>query len=438
MNLPNRPASYLLQWLQGAAVEIPIIEVATVALRNLVAAYIDLLIEEQLPATVWVKPGSEDWLPEIERYQQKGFTEKLYLFANQEKGIRGKQLEYPNSFAFLVPKQSLLATTAFLIVFSEKFSALIVAEQLSGRNQPVWRVGCSLESIAAATALEAIQQDLGIKDEVLADTDTNTSATDTKLVANLLLKQLQRSETSPSLLVKQKAQDEESAKVQGFIRQVAQELRTPLTHMKTALSILESSKLKLAQRQRYLEMLRRQWEHQNSLVSGLLDLMELECGSPEDSITPLALAEFIPGIVSTYQPLAMEKGIQLGYTIPPDLPEVSFPSNELRQIIINLLNNSLKFTAAKGKVSVQISLAGDYVQLAVIDTGVGISPIDLRRIFDSFYRGRVNLSEDITGAGLGLTIVQQLLQLYGGSISVASQVNKGSSFKVLLPTAKQE
>ncbi len=438
MNLPNRPASNLLQWLQDAAVEIPIIEVATVALRNLVAAYIDLLMEQQLPATVWVKPGSEDWLPEIERYQQQGFTEKIYLCAAQEKGIRGKQLEYPNSVILSLPKQSLLANTAFFVVFSKKFSALIVAEQLSGRNQSIWRVGCSLESIAVATALEAIQQDLGIKDEVEADTDTKTSATDTKLVANLLLKQLQRSETSPSLLVEQKAQEEESAKVQSFIRQVAQELRTPLTHMKTALSILESSKLKLAQRQRYLEMLRRQWEHQNSLVSGLLDLMELECVSPEGSITPLALAEFIPGIVSTYQPLAMEKGIQLGYTIPPNLPEVSFPSNELRQILINLLNNSLKFTAPKGKVAVQISLAGDYVQLAVSDTGVGISPIDLRRIFDSFYRGRVNLSEDITGAGLGLTIVQQLLQRYGGSISVASQVNKGSSFKVLLPTAKQE
>ena len=219
-----------------------------------------------------------------------------------------------------------------------------------------------------------------------------------------------------------------------LIKQVAQELRTPLTNMKTALRLVDSPQLKPIQRQRYMQLLHTECDRQNSLITGLLELVQLD-SDPQPAIMPLVqLADIVPGIVSTYQPLAQEKGIQLGYTVTPSLPSIFCLENWLRQIIINLLNNSLKFTPAGGQVKVWTTLQGEYIQLTFSDTGIGIAASEIPKIFDSFYRGRSTTGEEI-GAGLGLTIVQQLLLRCGGSISVTSKLGEGSHFKVLLPAA---
>ncbi len=207
--------------------------------------------------------------------------------------------------------------------------------------------------------------------------------------------------------------------------------------MKTALRLLDSPQLKPPQRQRYMQLLYTECDRQNSLIIGLLELVQLEDESQPSVMPSVQLADIVPGVVSTYQPLAQEKGIQLGYTVPTGLPAVSCLETWLRQIVINLLNNGLKFTPTGGQVRVRATLQGEYVQLAFSDTGIGIAASEIPKIFDSFYRGRSTTSED-TGAGLGLTIVQRLLLRCGGSISVTSQLGEGSNFKVLLPVASQD
>jgi signal transduction histidine kinase len=204
--------------------------------------------------------------------------------------------------------------------------------------------------------------------------------------------------------------------------------------MKMALTLLNSPQLKINQRQRYLQMLNTECDRQNSLINGLLDLMQLD-RSTEETAQTIRLSDVVPGVVSTYQPLAQEKGVMLAYTVPEDLPAVSCPSSWLKQIVINLLHNSIKFTPTGGQVWVRSRLQGDYAQLEFRDTGIGIAPSDIPKIFDRFYRIRPAASEDVGGAGLGLTIVQQLLLRCGGSISVKSKLAEGSSFKVLLPIA---
>ena len=149
-------------------------------------------------------------------------------------------------------------------------------------------------------------------------------------------------------------------------------------------------------------------------------------------IVAINLAQIIPGIVSIYQPLAAEKGIRLGYTIPEDLPEIICVEAWLRQIAIDLLHNGIKYTSDGGHVFVQASVQDNYVQLEFRDTGIGIPPPELSKIFDRFYRVR-SLPND-RSAGVGLTIVQNILTRCGGSISVVSQVGAGSKFRVLLPT----
>lgn len=217
-----------------------------------------------------------------------------------------------------------------------------------------------------------------------------------------------------------------------FLKNVGQELRTPLSSMKTALTLLESPNMRPPQRQRYMDLLTQECDRQSSLITSVLSLLQLEDAEDNTALMPINLADVVPGVVSTYQPLAQEKGLMLAYTIPDDLPPVSCTTNWIRQIIINLIHNSIKFTRQGGQVWVRAKQQGDYVQIEVRDTGVGISQADLPRIFERFYRGRHAPNGDTSGAGLGLAIVQQLLLRCGGSISARSKVGEGSTFIVLL------
>ena len=223
-----------------------------------------------------------------------------------------------------------------------------------------------------------------------------------------------------------------------FLNTVGQELRTPLTTIKTALTLLDSSHLKPPQRQRYMEMISHECDRQSALISGVLNLLQVETSINQTQPVALSLEETVPPVVSTYQPLAAEKGILLAYTIPSQLPKVSCPDSWLRQIIIHLLNNSLKYTLDGGQVWVTAHSAKDHVEIEVRDTGTGIAASDLPHIFEHFYRGRNLPPEETEGAGLGLSIVQQLLVYCGGTITAHSQPHEGTRVVVKLPLYREQ
>ena len=305
----------------------------------------------------------------------------------------------------------------------------------------------SFQSSVVQTVLSAIP-------EILAESSSKTpispaefqiTATKSRvntLLTGLLLKQIEQSEPLQVVVDTQPQTTSQDASLSSnlgldldFLHNLVAELRSPITHMKTALSLLESKSIKGEQRQRYLKMLERECDRQNSVISGLLEILNLHSPANREA---LYLNELVPGIVSTYQPLASEKQIQLGYTIPDNLAPVSCPTAWLRQIIIQLLNNSLQFTPPKGRVFVQASNVNGAIKLIISDTGRGIDAKELGKIFDSFYRSKTVTNNEATGAGLGLTIVQKLVERAGGSISVNSKLDKGSSFRILLPTIPPE
>ncbi len=275
-------------------------------------------------------------------------------------------------------------------------------------------------------------------------------AADPVLLSRLFMTQVQRQEEvwHRSTTYRKQAEVVEGLQVQNeellnasrlkdeFLSTVGQELRTPLTNMKTALTLLNSPSLKPAQRQRYMQVLSTECDRQGSLISSLLDLVQLDREIETATMQAVYLAEVVPGVVSTYQPVAQEKGIMLAYTIPENLPAVSCLSAWVKQIVINLLHNGIKFTPQSGQVWVRAKQQGDYVQIEIRDTGIGIPASEIPKIFDRFYRARHVAGEDPGGAGLGLTIVQQILLRCGGSISVKSKLSEGSTFNVLLPIYK--
>lgn len=266
---------------------------------------------------------------------------------------------------------------------------------------------------------------------------------DPLLLGHLFSKQLQRLEqqgqelTGKGELAALRRQNQELLNAlqfkDEFLNKIGQELRTPLTNMKTALSLLDSPKIKPAQRDRYSTLLHLSCDRQNALIEGFLELVRLESEVDKAKMEGIRLGELVPGIVSIYQPIAQEKGVLLAYTLRSTLPPVICTREWLKKIVINLLQNAIKFTGSGGEVWVRSKQQGDYVQLEFRDTGIGIPPGEIPKVFEAFYRGRQAINDDIEGAGLGLTIVQQLLLHSGGSITVKSRVGRGSVFTLLLP-----
>jgi signal transduction histidine kinase len=274
-------------------------------------------------------------------------------------------------------------------------------------------------------------------------------AIDLRSLNYLLMKQIQKQEEiwHRHALYRRQAELTETLQIQNeelqnavrlkdeFLNNVGQELRTPLTTIKTALTLLNSPSIKPPQRQRYMDLIAKECDRQSSLITSLLDLVQLDRMAEQTTLQAVRLADVVPGVVSTYQPLAEEKGVMLAYTVPENLPQVACVDAWLKQIVINLLHNGIKFTPRGGQVWVRAKQQGEYVQLEFRDTGIGIPQSEVPKIFDRFYRGRQS-NEDVSGAGLGLTIVQQLLLHCSGSISVKSKLGEGSTFNVLLPIYK--
>lgn len=521
------------------------LQISPTTFKSLVGTVIDLLIEQQVPATIWLKlPRGDVWQAELERFfqfatapytvynlqtHQDSHADKVNGTSNSDRseaiiqsysieGSGANRLHRATSTPYLpesilpsateetpapaasskihtvsLAADSQLKREYFLLVISAEFCGLVlghrprsgrprsdgntqemplplstkqnqVLEENSEQKHPLLGL-CSFERSLLQRVLQGVNQAICMGhfanpsptiEPVLVSWDDlvaqGVSANlNPVMLAHLVTKQVQRQEEMWRNSSLNRRQAEQAAILRQeneeliaalrlkdeFVQTVGQELRTPLTTMKTALSLLSSPHIKPPQRQRYMDMISHECDRQSSLITSVLALVQLESSVEQTPMEPLRLTDIVPGVVSTYQPLAQEKGVMLGYMIPEDLPPVSCVNQWLRQIVINLLHNSIKFTQSGGQVWVRAKQQGDSIQVEFRDTGVGIAQADIPKIFDRFYRVR-GTGEDSSGAGLGLSIVQQLLLRSGGSVSVKSKLGEGSVFNVMLPVYEHE
>ena len=219
-----------------------------------------------------------------------------------------------------------------------------------------------------------------------------------------------------------------------FLSNVSHELRTPLASIKGyADNLLDGVVGKLDERQRgYMERISRNCERLVRMINDLLNLSRAEAGRTEFAPANLLLLPLISEVESELTPSAEKNGVHLALNCPAGTA-LSADRDKLKQIIINLLENAIKFTPSDGNVSVLVEDKGECVDISVEDTGIGIPPESLDAVFDRFHRVWREEKEEPEGMGIGLAIVKSLVDLHGGKVSVRSELGKGSRFTVTLP-----
>ena len=473
------------------------VSVSPTTFKGVVGSWVDSLVEQSCSALVWAKfPRGEAWQAELLRcVALLPDDRQVYALSASDEGtdavplmpsLEGDSVLASSDYQPVMIQldgDNPLRREFFFMVISKEFCGLIVAQRVKVKRQSselaaestdgdrrnMLMVSCAMGWADVKPLLHVLESILETQTEEILDGTksemtiagclskwrsqlTTWNLTDdiqatAPVSAGLTNRQIYRQEDLWQRMMVHRKQSEMVDGLQRqneellqtvrskdeFLSTVGQELRTPLTNMKTALTLLNSPNIKPPQRQRYMELLVRECDRQTSLIGSLLDLVSLDQMAGRETLQAILLSDVVPGVVSTYQPLAEEKGVRLAYTIPDDLPPIACLVPWLRQIVVGLMHNGVKFTPPGGQVWVKAKQQGDFLQLEIKDTGIGISVQEIPKIFDRFYRVRQVTGEDQGGAGLGLTIVQQLLLRCGGSISVKSRPGEGSIFSVMMP-----
>jgi two-component system phosphate regulon sensor histidine kinase PhoR len=219
-----------------------------------------------------------------------------------------------------------------------------------------------------------------------------------------------------------------------FVANVSHELRTPLTSISGFLETLREGAIDdPAAAHRSLEIMSQETNRLAKLIDELLHLSKIEERRVVHRWQLVQLKEIINQVAVTFQPQAQQKSLTLTVEIPVELPSISGDPDLLAQVLTNLVDNSIKYTLPGGQVLIRATTYRDNVQVEVKDTGIGIPPEDLPRVFERFYRVEKARARELGGIGVGLAIVKHIIKAHGGSIKAESIPNQGSSFKVTLP-----
>lgn len=218
-----------------------------------------------------------------------------------------------------------------------------------------------------------------------------------------------------------------------FIQNVSHELRTPLAIIRGYAELLVAGDLGQLSEQQYesVEVMARRARMLSKMLDDLLTILAAETQKFEKE--PVDLAHMTQLAITDFQAPAKQAGLSLVAMIQPQVPTVYVDSVHLRRVLDNLLGNALKFTPEGGRITVTLTHLDSYVVLEVSDTGIGIPPEQLNKIFQRFYQVDGSSKRRFGGVGLGLALVKEIIESHAGTVSVASTVGEGTTFRIALP-----
>ena len=223
-----------------------------------------------------------------------------------------------------------------------------------------------------------------------------------------------------------------------FVSVVSHELRTPMTSIKGYVeNLLDGLAGALTHQQTYsLDRVKHNVDRLTRMINELLDLSKIEAGKLDLTLAPVSLSEMADEVVESYQAAANQKSIVLRTVFPQPLPRVTGDADKLSRVLINLVHNAIKFTPQGGTIQVEgHARDGADVEMSVTDSGHGIPLHDIGKIFEKFYWSE-SAPVEARGAGLGLAIAKNLVELHGGTIRVESTLGQGSRFSFTVPISR--
>jgi len=225
-----------------------------------------------------------------------------------------------------------------------------------------------------------------------------------------------------------------------FMTNMSHELRTPLTSILGFSELLRDDKtdrFDATTKRRFLEQIHTSGQHLLGLINDLLDLSKVEAGQMNLYPERIVLAESVQVVLSTLEPLARVKEIIIDNRSDSSLHLVADPI-KLKQMLLNLVSNAIKFTPQRGRVSIRTRQVESWIEIAVTDTGIGIAEADIGRLFREFQQLDAGHGRQQEGTGLGLALTKRFAELHGGEVRVQSEPDEGSTFTIRLPVAAKK
>jgi two-component system phosphate regulon sensor histidine kinase PhoR len=222
-----------------------------------------------------------------------------------------------------------------------------------------------------------------------------------------------------------------------FVANISHELRTPLSILRGYIeTLLDSPKTPREELARILRVMERHSKRLDLLAEDLLTLAQLESGNPNLHMGTVDLSSFLPEMVRDWEKKLTSKQLNMSVEVPRDLLPIRVDRTRLQEALYNLLDNAVKYSRDHGEIRLSARQRDGEIELAVSDDGIGITKEDLPRIFERFYRADKARSPDqVRGTGLGLAIVKHIAQLHGGRVKAESELDKGTTIRVVLPNA---
>jgi signal transduction histidine kinase len=219
-----------------------------------------------------------------------------------------------------------------------------------------------------------------------------------------------------------------------FVANVSHELKTPLALIRLFAETLELGRVPSAEKARqYHRIINKESRRLTQLINNILDFSRIEAGRKEYRVAPGDVGAVVRDVVEAYRFPIEQQGFALAVEVPDDLPELSIDPEALSQALINLVNNAIKYSPGEKRIEIRVRRERGDVRVSVTDHGIGIPRPEQKKIFEKFYRAENSLVHTTKGSGLGLALVQHIMEAHGGRVEVASVPGEGSTFTLVLP-----
>jgi len=219
----------------------------------------------------------------------------------------------------------------------------------------------------------------------------------------------------------------------NFIANVSHELRTPMASiLGFAGTIIRDKDMEKETKEEFIKIIFNESKRLSRLIENVLDIAKIDAGKYKMVRKKINLEKIIVEVIETLSSKADSRQIGLNYSIENDIPEIEAAPDEMKEVVINLIDNAIKYTDPKGEIDVRLEVKNTFLQLSVKDDGIGIAKEDVGKIYDKFFRVE-NTKRESQGTGLGLAIVKEFISQHNGTIDIETEPGKGSTFIVKLP-----